>query len=235
LSESAPSGRASHGPAWTRLAVIAAILASSGSARLWQERRVEQVLEAGRISPFPLASLPMTIGSWEGKESSLDPQVVRITGSTDLIARRYVDRRTGVGVDVIVLYGPTADMMFHVPEVCYPSAGYEPLPGVFNRSVALGEGSGTAPFRSLAFTKGEGGLADAQDVSYSFRYGGQWTTQLASHKAARRMPGMFKVQASRRISGRERRDVDNPAEPLLAALVGEIEARLAQSGPDVAE
>jgi EpsI family protein len=230
-----PSGRASVAPAWTRLAVVAAILASSGAARLWQERRVEQVLEAGRVSPFPLASLPMSIGSWEGKEASLDPQVVRITGSTDLIARRYVDRRTGVGVDVIVLYGPTSDMMFHVPEVCYPSAGYEAMPGVFERSVALDEGSKTVPFRSLAYTKGEGGLADAQDVYYSFRYGGRWTTQPASHKAARRMPGMFKVQASRRISGRERRDVDNPAEPLLAALVGEIEARLAKSEPDAAE
>ena len=234
-SRPAPTRRPSGVPAWARLAVVAAILAGSGAARLWQGRRVEQVLEAGRVSPFPLATLPMTIGSWEGREAALDPQVVRITGSTDLIARRYVDRRTGVGVDVIVLYGPTADMMGHVPEVCYPSAGYEAMPGVFDRPVALGEGPAAVPFRSLAYTKGEGGLADSQEVYCSFRYGGRWTTDPASPKAARRMPGMFKVQASRRISGRERRDVDNPAESLLAALVGEIEARLARSGPEAAD
>jgi hypothetical protein len=49
------------------------------------------------------------------------------------------------------------------------------------------------------------------------------------------MPGMFKVQASRRISARERRDVDRPTEPLLAALVGEIEARLARTGAVASE
>ena len=234
-SPAAPSARTAGGPAWLKLAVVAAILAASGATRLWQGRRVERALEAGRISPFPLAALPMTIGSWRGSEATLDPQVVRITGSTDLIARRYVDRRTGVGVDVIVLYGPTADMMFHVPEVCYPSAGYEAMPGVFERSVAVGQGPATAPFRSLAYSKGEGGLADSQEVYYSFRYGGRWTTDRASPKASRRMPGMFKVQASRRISARERRDVDNPSEPLLAALVGEIEAGLARSGPEVVD
>ena len=223
------------GSPWARLAVVAAILAASGAARLWQERRVERALELGRSSPFPLAELPMKLGSWEGRAATLDPQIVRITGSTDLVARRYVDRRTGVGLDVIVLYGPTSDMMFHIPEVCYPSAGFEAMPGVFERPIAV-EGGGPAPvpFRSLAFTKGEGGLADSQEVYYSLRYDGRWTTRSASPKASRRIPGMYKVQASRRISGRERRDVDNPGEPFLAALVGEIEARLAGARPGAA-
>jgi hypothetical protein len=223
-------GRAPGGARWVRLAVVAAILTASGGARLWQERRVERVLERGRSSPFPLADLPMKLGSWEGQPASLDPLIVRITGSTDLVARHYVDRQTGVGLDVLVLYGPAPDAMYHVPEVCYPSAGFEPMPGVLERPIAFGEGgSGSALFRSLAYTKGEGGLADSQEVYYSLRYGGRWTTRLATPKASRRLPGMYKIQASRRISGRERRDVDNPCEPFLAALVGEIEARLARA------
>ena len=230
---SEPARKASPGRAsgWAKLAVVAAILAASGGARLWQERRVERALEVGRASPFVLADLPLKIGSWEGHEATMDPRIVRITGSTDLTARRYVDRRTGVGLDVIVLYGPTADVMFHVPEVCYPSAGFEPLPGTSERLVTVEKGAGPAPFRSLAFAKGEGGLADLQEVYYSLRYDGHWTTQLATPRASRRIPGMFKVQVSRRISGRERRDVDNPCEPFLAALVGEIEARLARAHP----
>jgi hypothetical protein len=218
---------------WARLAIVAAILAASGGARLWQEQRVERALELGRSSPFPLAGLPMKIGSWEGHSATMDPRIVRITGSTDLVARRYVDRQTGVGLDVIVLYGPMSDVLFHTPEVCYPSAGFEAMPGVVERPIAIEKPSPlTVPFRSLAFTKGEGGLADSQEAYYSLRYDGRWTTQLTSPKALRRISGMYKVQVSRRISGRERRDVDNPCEPFLAALVGEIETRIAKARPE---
>jgi len=225
--------RPSGGATWTRLAVVAAILASSGGARLWQERRVERALELGRSSPFPLAGLPMKIGSWEGQTATMDPRIVRITGSTDLVSRHYVDRRTGVGLDVIVLYGPMSDTLSHTPEVCYPSAGFDAMPGVVERPIAIEKPSpATVPFRSLAFTKGEGGLADSQEVYYSLRYGGRWSTQSSSPKALKRISGMYKVQVSRRISGRERRDVDNPCEPFLTALVGEIEARIAETRPE---
>jgi hypothetical protein len=222
------------GATWTRLAVVAAILAASGGVRLWQERRVERALELGRSSPFPLAELPMKLGSWEGRSATMDPRIVRITGSTDLISRHYVDRWTGVGLDVIVLYGPTSDMLYHTPEVCYPSAGFEAMPGVFERPITV-EGSerSPVPFRSLAFTKGEGGLADSQEVYYSLRYDGRWTTRSATPKASRGIPGMYKIQVSRRISSRERRDVENPCEPFLATLVGEIEARLAGTRPEM--
>ena len=219
-----------RGSPWARLAVVAAVLAASGGARAWQERRVERALEQGKSSPFPMADLPMTIGPWEGKASTMDPRIVRSSGSTDLVTRRYVDRRTGVGLDVVVLYGPTSDMFIHTPELCYPAAGYEPLPDLFERAIPLeGNPSATVPFRSLAFTKGEGGLSDSQEVYYSLRYDGRWTTRTATPRASKRSPGMVKVQVSRRISPRERRDVDNPTEPFLAALVGQIEARMAGS------
>jgi hypothetical protein len=232
IQEASPS-RPSGGATWARLAVVAAILASSGGVRLWQERRVERALELGRSSPFPLAELPMKIGSWEGHVATMDPRIVRITGSTDLVSRRYVDRQTGVGLDVIVLYGPMSDTLPHTPEVCYPSAGFEEMPGVVERPIAIEKPSPlTVPFRSLAFTKGEGGLADSQEVYYSLRYNGRWTTQSTSPKALKRISGMYKVQVSRRISDRERRDVDNPCEPFLAALVGEIETRIAEARPE---
>jgi hypothetical protein len=156
----------------------------------------------------------------------MDPKIVQITGSTDMVTRRYVDRRTGVGLDVLVLYGPAFDVSSHTPEVCYPAAGFEPMPGATERAIPV-EGPAAAPFRSLAFTKGEGGLADSQEVYYSFRLDGRWTTQVAGPKASMRIPGLFKVQVSRRLSGRERRDIENPCEPFLTALVGEIEARMA--------
>jgi len=221
---------ASKAPArmpWAKLAVVAAILAASGGSRLWQERRVERSLMEGRVSPFPLADLPMDLGAWKGRETTMDPRIVRSSGSTDIVTRRYVDQATGVGLDVVVLYGPTSEMFIHTPELCYPAAGYEPMPGTVERPIALA-GAGPVPFRSLAFTKGEGGVADTQEVYYSLRYDGRWTTQSTSPKASKRIPGMYKVQVCRRISSRERRDLDNPCEPFLTSLVGEIEARMAR-------
>jgi hypothetical protein len=218
---------------WGRLAVVAVILAASGGTRLWQERRVERSLEQGRISPFPLADLPMDLDSWKGRTTTIDPRTVRVSGSTDIITRRYVNEQTGVGLDVAVLYGPTSEMYFHTPEVCYPSAGYDALPGTIERPIVV-QGVGTVPFRSLAFTKGEGGLADTQEVYFSLWYDGQWTTESTNSKASMRIPGMYKVQVCRRISGRERRDLDNPTEPFLAALVGEIEVRMARGRPPLA-
>jgi hypothetical protein len=220
------------GMPWARLAIVAAILSASGGTRLWQERRVERTLERGRVSPFPLADLPMTIGPWEGRARELDRRIVQGSGSTDIVTRRYVNQRTGVGLDVVVLYGPTSDMFIHIPELCYPAAGYAPLPGVADRAIDIeGTAARTAPFRSLAFTKGEGGLADSQEVYYSLWYDGRWTTQSTSPRASQRIPGMYKVQVSRPITGRERRDLDNPCEPFLASLVGEIEARMARNRP----
>jgi Protein of unknown function (DUF3485) len=229
----APGGdvaRPRAGMPWGRLALVAAILATSGGARLWQEHRLEQALERGRVSPFPLADLPMDFDAWKGRATTMDPRIVRGSGSTDIVTRHYVNERTGVGLDVVILYGPTSDMFIHTPELCYPAAGYDPLPGTVERPIAVA-GAGPVPFRSLAFTKGEGGVADTQEVYYSLWYDGRWTTQSTSPKASKRIPGMYKVQVCRRISARERRDLDNPTEPFLAALVGEIDARMASKRP----
>ena len=221
------AGSPSKGWPWLRLASVALILAGSGGTRLWQEHRLARTLERGRVSPFPLAELPLILDAWKGRDAEMDPRIVRGSGSTDIVTRRYVNQKTGVSLDVVILYGPTSDMFIHTPELCYPAAGFEVLPGTVERSIPV-EGTGSVPFRSLAFTKGEGGLADTQEVYYSLWYDGRWTTQSTSPKASQRIPGMYKVQLSRRISSRERRDLDNPCEPFLASLVGQIEARMAR-------
>jgi EpsI family protein len=219
------ANRLARGMPWVRLAVVAAVLAASGGIRLWQEHRLGQTLRQGRISPFPLVELPMNLGYWKGQDITMDPRLVRRTGSSDVITRRYINQRTGVTIDAVILYGPTSDMFIHTPELCYPAAGFEPLSDTSERPIVV-EGVGTVPFRSLAFTKGEGGLTDMQEVYYSLWYDGHWTTQSTTPKASQRIPGMYKIQISRRISTRERRDLDNPCEPLLVSLISEIESRM---------
>jgi hypothetical protein len=171
----------------------------------------------------------MTLGTWAGTPTEMDPRIVDATGSTDHVTRRYVDGRTGVILDVIVLYGPTSNVFIHSPELCYPKAGFASAGDTMSRQIPCP--GGPVPFRSLAYTKGEGSQADRQEVYYSWRYNGRWSTSVSSPKESARIPGMYKVQVARRISPRESRAVSNPCESFLELLLPDLEARMTGSPP----
>jgi hypothetical protein len=222
----AETGRS--GARWVRLALVCAIVAGSGAVRWWQARRVEAVLRDGRTAPFPLHELPMVVGSWRGQQIEIDPRIARRTGATDLITRRYVDQRTGATLEAIILYGPSTEVYGHVPEVCYKAAGFDKVAGPEARSIRVGNQK--VPFRTLVYTRGEGGEADLHEVCYSWRYSDHWSPEVVSvYKRFERIPGMLKVHVTRRISERERRDIGNPGEAFLEALLPELERRLPAS------
>jgi hypothetical protein len=205
--------------------LVCAVLVASGGVRSWQAWKVDALLEKGKKYAFPLTELPLTLGSWQGEDTSLDPQIARRAGASDAIFRRYVDQATGAAVEVIVLYGPAVELFFHTPEVCYRGAGYTQLDGRDQRVIS--SGGMEAPFRSLVFVKGQATEAERVEVYYSWRYQGRWTPELGALKQFERIPGMYKVQLARRVMEQERRDVGPPCESLLDVLVPEIEHRLA--------
>src|SRR4051794_39321881 len=98
--------RPRRGGRWGPVALACVLLVGSGGLRLREARRVEAYLRQGRLSPVPLAGVPLELGPWRGRPEPLDPQIARLTGQTDHIFRTYVDTRTGVALDVIILYGP---------------------------------------------------------------------------------------------------------------------------------
>jgi hypothetical protein len=212
-----------------RVALVVAMLVASGGVRAWQAHRVDAALDRGKESPFPLEQVPMNLGTWTGTATEMDPRIVEATGSTDHVTRRYVDGRTGVMLDVIILYGPTSDVFIHSPELCYPKAGFASAGETLTRQVP--GPNGPIPFRSLAYSKGEGAHVDRQEVFYSWRYNGRWSTSVSSPKESARIPGMYKVQIARRISARESRAVSNPCEAFLELLVPDLEARMTGSPP----
>jgi hypothetical protein len=232
----APGLRVGTTVPWARVALACALLAAAGGLRWWQEARVQAVLASGQVAPFPLKGLPMTLGDWQvpgGREEVLDEEVVRITGCVDYVKRAYVNQQTGVGVDLLVLYGPAT--VVHKPEVCYPGSGFEQVGNP--REVTFRVPGGRADLLSLAFAKGEGGAADRQQVFYAIRHDGRWTDQIDFKKIAR-LPGVYKIQLSRRVGESERLDLldmkvegakTNPCEAFLEAMLPELERRIAGS------
>jgi hypothetical protein len=212
-------------------ALACALVLGSGAVRWWQARRVEAALQLEKESPFPLDSLPMTLGDWVGEKTEIDPQIVAGTGSNDLITRRYVNRVTGVTVEVIILHGPASDIFIHTPELCYPRAGFFSVGEVMERSIPCLDAK--APFRSAAYSKGDPARPAIQEVVFSWRYNGHWTTAVNRPKEMERIAGMYKVQVSRRIQATEARSVANPCDAFLELLVPVLEARIRGQSPPV--
>src|SRR4051794_30656056 len=152
---------------WARVARAVAVLGASGVLRAWQGLRFDAVQREGRLPPFPLSEVPMTLGPWRGEAESLDPAIARGTGSTDHAFRTYTDSRTGVKIGVIVLYGPSADVFIHAPDRCYPAQGYATAKAPVTRPIDAGDGV-KAPFHAAVYIKGEGGQAERQEVYHSW-------------------------------------------------------------------
>lgn len=223
---------------WVRVVLVVAVMAGSAGLRGWQRSRVEQALLSGTHSPFPLATIPLRLGSWEGRDDTLDPHVSRATGAVDHVFRTYVDSRTGVRLSVILLYGPPVDMAVHSPENCYPAAGYALVDGPRMRMVSLGDHA--VPFRSLTYARGSSGHRDRQHVYYTWRYEDRWTPDQESPKRIERIPGTYKIHIARAAAETERFDlvepgsdadhkprwVRDPCQDFLEALLPEIEQRL---------
>lgn len=214
---------------WLRVVLACGLLVAAGALRLWQERQVEARMASGLEQPFSLADLPDELGDWQGQADALDPYIARATGSIDNTLRSYVNRRTGVRLEVIVLYGPAVSMRIHAPELCYPSAGYEPVDDVLHHTVKTGGGPPDAQFRSLIYTRGEGGQSERQEVYYAWRYDGRWTPYVGGHKQVERIPAMYKLHVARSVAAGELRDEANPCQDFLERMVPEIERRLEEA------
>lgn len=77
-----------------------------------------------RLDP-PLATLPLTIGSWAGEDVPVSEGVQRIARNDDFVSRVYRDQATGESVTLFIGYtARPRTMLRHRPTICYPSAGW---------------------------------------------------------------------------------------------------------------
>jgi hypothetical protein len=211
--------------------IACALVLASGAVRWWQVRRVDATMNAGlHERQFKLDEIPLNLGHWTGVKTEMDQRLVAATGSHDLITRHYTDADTGVGIDVIVLFGPSSDIFIHTPELCYPKAGFSSHADAVDRPLNC-NGVETM-FRSVAYTKGDPGSRDIQDVYFSWRYNGRWTPMVGSPKQLERIPGMYKVQIARRLSAKESHADDrDPCESFLKVLIPDLESRITGGAP----
>ena len=214
---------------WISLALALMLLATSGVVRAWQSWGVNEALRQGRESPFPLDDLPMTLGEWQGENRTLDSEIARRTGCTDHVFRSYRNDKTGSRIDLILLYGPTLEVIRHSPVICYPYAGFNYMAQPENRVVEVGKKRYT--FSSMVFAKGDGDQSIHEEVYYTWgavnpgHPGVRWAPNMGVWKQIERIPGLYKIHLQRVVSPLERREFGNPCESFLTELMPWIERR----------
>lgn len=121
------------------------------------EAAVEQASDADR-PPLkkPLAELPLTLGTWVGRDEPVDPKVAEESQATEFLNRVYEDRaHPGRIVSVWMNYSEFGLNMRHSPEVCLPSGGWSKLEALTREAeVNLGDGQ-THRMTLLGYARGE--------------------------------------------------------------------------------
>ncbi|GAC1465226.1 MAG: hypothetical protein NVSMB9_04610 [Isosphaeraceae bacterium] len=104
----------------------------------------------------PLASLPLVMGPWVGRDVPVDPEVLKKSQADQYLNRVYEDQgHPGRRLWLWLNYSRKGDNLRHSPVVCLPSGGWTKVESQCKVvSVPNGQG-GDFPIMSLAYTQGE--------------------------------------------------------------------------------
>jgi EpsI family protein len=124
------------------------------TALLLQARRRVEIVPARA----PLASFPMQLGEWVGKDFPLDKETLDVLGPGDFLVRGYYDQAPASRLpfaDLFIAYFPSqrAGDTIHSPKNCLPGAGWTPES---NERVLL-DLRGHAPFPSNRYVIAKSG------------------------------------------------------------------------------
>jgi hypothetical protein len=96
---------------------------------LGAEAGLERINRCERPEPSSrLAAIPMTLGTWFGRDEPVNPDIIERAQTDDWINRVYEDpSRPGVSLTLWMNYSRTGLNMRHSPAVCLPSGGWTPI------------------------------------------------------------------------------------------------------------
>lgn len=237
LSEPSSAGRVRARPApkseWAWVALICMLLIVSGAIRYSRDGWFQSLSRESELSPFPLSEFPKELGSWrakEGSEATLEPEIARIAGASDLVIRTYVDQN-GETALVMIIYGLAHKVWPHVPDICYPAIGFVQGSSSDDVDIPVPGTTTKARFRVQSFAKNSPGERDFRKVYHSFRNAGEWGVDMGKNwKIFRYHPGMYKVQVQRQGLKSDLESQNDSVDQLLGLIVREIDRRVAEKG-----
>ena len=176
-----------------------------------------------------MSELPTVLGTWHSiGEAHLDPETLKLAGSSDHIIRSYTDSKTGETVSVLVVYGLAYSVFGHSPEVCYPAGGYQAVGKAEDHEFSLPGSATPVRYRSKFFSKTVASVTRSHEVLWLFWHSGSWLPDVTDHfKTFRSSPALFKIQVECPVTGTS--SEHSPVESLVKALTQEINIRRAKA------
>lgn len=207
------------------LLTAALILVFSGVVHgLWTNRWAEP--EELRAAVARLETVPMTLGDWDGQPMPMDARERQAAGGSGYLVRRYVNRRTGSVVSLLIVCGPSGPVSVHTPDVCYEGAGYQRVGAVVKHSLPTAALRQPAEFWLARFRQEGAAVPGYRRIFWSWSTGKAWRAADKPRFAFAHFPVLHKLYVTRRmVQPQEPVELD-PCLDFLNLLLPELQNRL---------
>lgn len=207
-------------PVWLALMLVVATGVADG---LWSNRwsaSKELQAAAARLTDFP-----STIGDWEGHSQDVDARQLELGEIAGYANYRYVNRRNGNSVSVLVVCGRPGPVSVHTPDVCYRGAGYEPVSAPLKRPLEIGS-SRPAEFWMANFSK-QGGNAPAHlRVCWAWSANGAWQAPDSPRMQFAQNSALYKLYVIRSIAAADEPLKGDPGVEFIQLLLPQLQKAL---------
>jgi hypothetical protein len=206
-------------------AVVLTLLISGGAAGFlngrWGSSHVlrEAVARLDRVAVAPSAD-------WDVQEQELSEREMVVAEVDGYIARRYVHRRTGVIVSILLVCGRPGPISVHTPEVCYMGAGYTPASAPQVYEVPAAE-----PCRFLVrdFQKRNAASPTRLRIFYAWGLEGRWLSPSTPRLTFAGKPSLYKLYVVRQMTSANEPVDQGPTAALLTELIPQFQKALFSS------
>jgi hypothetical protein len=147
------------------------------------------------------------------------------------LLRRYVNKRLGVSVDLVLVNGKPGPVATHTPEVCYGASGFEVGQ---RKEVRLDTGERPAHFWTADAVKARVSKEMKLRLFWAWNGGEGWvaSSDARNQFPRHRYPVLHKLYVIRDLSapGSAFTSKDEPSEAFLQALLPQLDRTLFRSG-----
>jgi hypothetical protein len=156
-----------------------------------------------------LGRVPWVIGDWTGQPLEFNAAEHGPAGIGGGLLRRYVNRRTGGSLTVLIVCGRPGPISVHTPEVCYPAAGYEVLGARTRVTIPLGPGTPPTALWRVRLRKVRSIVPELLDVHYGWSAAGLWRAPEQDPRFAfAGSPYLYKLYVIRPRAGADESEAD---------------------------
>ena len=159
-----------------------------------------------------LNDIPLELGDWDGEILEVKPNEAGASVA-GCIKRRYVHRKTGTTVSLLLVCGRPGPVSIHTPEACYGARGFSV--GVKNRYEA-GEGDRLWKTDAVRDTTTE---ETRLRQNWGWSDGSAWTAADEARVQFARRPVLHKLYVVRELSGLNESNRNEPCEEFLTHLL----------------